>query len=374
MKKLLVFTIFIFLIIQIFAQKEFRPYFNHGEPWEFQEFNPSTSKKEQDSLIKLYNIEARRVYLIDKNGNKKLHSLSSFDSNQNEFSIWQLNKKRIKHESQLVTNSHRVYQWEKWGGRSKQYNTYQTINGKKYLKDKINISKNKLKSRTEYFWSNSGRIDSTYWYKKNQNNPHRVTHYLYKNNKLAETKTYIKGELKTIRKYDCEPLGKIQKKVETSKSCKNTEFDKDGNRIEITEYTNSKGQTRVWKITFIGKTSKVFRNESFDYKGRPNYFEEVTDTTKITKFFKKGKVRSETVQKFKNNRLIEGIRYHKEKLSSRRIYTYNKNGQETSSKVFSGKKQKWSYTTTTEYNTQGLISKTVFKNKRGSSISLREYN
>lgn len=375
MKKLFLSILIISSFINLIAQDEgYTPYYNNGEPWEFQNFKHSSSKKEQDSLIKLHRIETQKVYTFDKHGNKWLYSLSTFDSNQNEFSIWQLDEKRIRHKSQLVTNSQRVYQWRSWGGRYKQYNTYQSIKGKKYLTDKIVIHRNKLKSRTHYFWSKLGKIDSIYWYKKNKTNPHRITHYFYKNKKLAETKTYVKGKLKTIRKYDCEPLGKVEKKVKTSKSCKNIEFDTDGNKIEVHEYTNSKGKTRIWKYTYVGNTSKLFRTESFDYKGRPTYFKEETDTSKISKRFnRRGKEIWKSVQRYEKNKLVEGINYHKGKIQSRRVYSYNQRGQEVSSKTYSGSKQKWSYSTTTEYNDKGLISKSTFKTKRGTSISIREY-
>lgn len=105
---------FPFLFNQLVFSQEtgFTPYFNHGEPWQFQSFRPSELKKNQDSIIKINHIETQKVYKYDKNGNRVLYSISTFDSTQNEFSIWKLNNKRTSSESQLVSGSHRVYQWK----------------------------------------------------------------------------------------------------------------------------------------------------------------------------------------------------------------------------------------------------------------------
>lgn len=367
---------FLFLFNQLVFSQEtgFTPYFNHGEPWQFQSFRPSELKKNQDSLIKVHHIETQKVYKYDKNGNRVLYSISTFDSTQNEFSIWKLNNKRTSSESQLVSGSHRVYQWKTWGSEKKQYNSYVTIEDKKKLENKIVLKRNKIKSRTQYFWNAAGRLDSLYYFKKNSPTPNSVTHYMYNaDGKMIESRIYKKGTLKSIRKFDCQPLGKIEKKVETSTSCENIEMDENGNKIKVSEFTNDKGKKRIFKTTYHGNTNRTWKQEGFDYKDRPTYYNETTDTSKIYKSFnKKGKVTWESNTTLQHGKVVAKHQFRKGKLVSKNLFTYNDQGFLTSEKSYIGKKEDWSRSY--EYTSMGLISKLVFNKKGKKSVTEREYN
>ncbi len=351
----------------------FTPYFNHGEPWQFQNFRPSEQKKYQDSILKENNIETQKVFKFDKKGNRMLYSISTFDSNHNEFSIWKLNSKRTSSESQLVSNSHRVYQWKSWGSPKKQYNSYKTVGDEKKLEDKIVLKKNKLKSRTHYYWNDSGILDSLHFYKRNNLRPSNRTHYLYNNeSKMIESRVYNKGKLKTIRKYDCQPIGKIEKKVETTTSCVNTEMDSEGNIIKVSEFTNDKGKKRIFKTTYHGNTDRVWLQEGFNYKGKPTYYNETTDTSKIYKSFnRKGKVRWESNTKSQNGKTISKSEFRKGKMVSQTLYTYNSKGLVATEKSYINDKEVSNKTY--EYNTLGLITKLTFAKKRKTSVTEREY-
>lgn len=376
MKNLIFTPIFMAVIFTGIAQeKNYLPYYNNGEPWQFQEFNRSTNDKTQDSLIQLHEIATRKEFKIDKQGRKNLYSITTFDSNQNEFSLWDLDKKRIKHKSQLATNGHRVFHWKDWGAPKQQFNSYSSIDGKNYLTEKIVVKRQHIESRTNYFYAKNGQIDSTHWFGKNDGQPTKVTHYLHKNGKLTETKTYEHGKLKTVRKYDCEPLGEVEKKLKTSQSCKNTEFDKEGNRIEISENTNSKGQISIFKTTYVGNSDKVYRYEGFDNKQRTTYFTEITDTSKRIKFYRKpGKMSSEAIEKYENGKLVRREYLKKGKVTNQRVYSYNEEGQEISETLRSGKKLKLNYSVSYEYNELGLIGKKTWKTDKKTIITFHEYN
>lgn len=366
--------LFVFNQLGFSQETGFTPYYNNGEPWQFLSFRPSELKKNQDSIIKVNHIETQKVYKYDKNGNRVLYSISTFDSNQNEFSIWKLNNKRTSSESQLVSGSHRVYQWKKWGGAKKQYNSYVTVQDKKKLEDKIVLKKNKLTSRTHYYWNESGVLDSLHYFNKNKAIASSRTHYVYNSEgKMIESRIYNGNKLKSIRKFDCQPIGKVQKKVETTSSCVNTEMDENGNKINVSEFTNDKGKKRIFKTTYHGNTNRKWKQEGFYYKDRPTYYNETTDTSKIYKSFnKKGKVTWESNINLQNGKTISNSNYRKGKLVSQTLFTYNQNGQVTSEKSYINDKEDWSKTY--EYNSQELISKIIHFKKGKTSITEREYN
>lgn len=373
MKNLTLTSVLLLILFSgVAQQKNYKPYYNEGEPWVFEKYNYNAIETIQDSLIKLNKVETKKTFALDKKGNKVLESITSFDED-NSYSLNNLTKRKVYFKSKLTSNNHKVYHWKAWGKNNSQYNTYTTIKGAKYLESKIVIWKNKILSRQVYFWSESGMVDSSHFYYKKSTQPTTITHYIYKDDKLIETKSYKKGELKQVKKYDCEPLGEVEKKVKTSKSCKNIEFDEDGNKIIVVEFTDNNGKTRKHKTTFVGDSEKLFRTESYDKKNRRTHLYETTDTSDINVgYTNKGKEKWRSEKIFKNGKLIEQSYSRKGKSISKTTYSYNKEQVLTMQQsAYNGKVHS---TQSYEYNSIGLLTKQTTTNKRKIFTSFYEYD
>ncbi|MEN8929183.1 MAG: hypothetical protein ABF242_10365 [Flavobacteriales bacterium] len=375
----------LFLIFASFwaiSQKNsFTPYYNVGEPWQFQKlsfYGNDNVRKMQDSLIAKYNIKVRNTFAKNKKGETVLTKKMIYDGQNSQIALSNLRSRKMNYKSFHKINNYRIYEWKYWGSRQKQINEYLTINGKEFLKEKTYFTKNKTKGRTQYFWNKEGVLDSMRYFKKRDTKPASSTHYFYQNEKLAETKTYKNGKLTTVRKYDCTPLGEVQKKVKQTKSCVNTEFDKDGNKITVNEYTDEKGRTRKWKTTYFGDSKIVLKNEGFDFKNRRTYLEETTPTKQTYIYYKnglfsKGKESFKKVSHFDSQEnLIKSESYYNGKLSDTRIYTYNTNNL-LLSQVNLNKKGKETYNITFEYNSQGLKIKETRRYKKKTYTSTYIY-
>jgi len=228
-------------------------------------------------------------------------------------------------------------------------------------------------SRQVYFWNERGMVDSSRYYYKRSIEPTTVTHYSYKDGKMIETKTYEKGKLIRVQKYDCEPLGEVEKRVKTSKSCKNVEFDKQGNKIVVMEFTDNDGKTRKYKTTFVGDSEKVFKTEGYDDKNRKTYLYQITDTSEINiNYTTKGKESWKSEKKYNNGKLVEQSYARKGKSISKTTYLYNNDlvlvKQENSYN------DKISSTQVYEYDTNGLLVKQTTTNKKKTFTSFYEYD
>ncbi len=373
MKNLTLTTILLAILLSGVAQKEnFKPYYNEGEPWAYMTYSYNAIETIQDSLIKQNRVGTKKTYILDKKGNKVLESVTSFD-NDNSFTINKLSERKVFFKSKLSSNNHKAFHWKTWGNNNSQYNTYITIKGEQYLKSKIIIWKNKLVSRLEYFWNESGLVDSSHFYYKKSIEPTTVTHYTYKDNKMIETKSYEKGKLKQIRKYDCEPLGEVEKKVKASKSCKNVEFDKAGNKILVIEFTDNNGNTKKYKTTYVGDSKKVFRTESYNEKNKKIHLYETTDTSEINiDYTTKGKERWRSEKKFRDKKLIEQSYSRKGKSISKTTYSYN--NEQVLVKQQSSYNGKVNSTQVYEYNSKGLLTKQTTTYKKKTYSSFYEYD
>jgi hypothetical protein len=380
MKKLLTLTL-IFASLYVKSQSNsFIPYFNLGEPWQFQQldFYGDNYDKIQDSLIELHAVKSKKTFSKNKKGQTILVAKNLYNGKESRLNIYHLDSRKMSYKSYYKINNYRIYEWKNWGRAQKQINEYQTINGKEFLKEASSSKKNKIKGRSQYFWNEQGVLDSMHYFSKRKALPSNTIHYYYKNNKLAETKTYEKGKLTTIRKYDCTPLGEIQKKVKQTKICVNTEFDADGNKITVNEYTDQKGRTRKWKTTYIGKSDVVFRKERFDFKNRKTYLEEITPEKHIRIYYRnrgvrKGKEDYKGIWYYDSKKNVtKRERYNKGKLSTTKVYSYDSNGQLTSQKNLD-KKGKEYYNISYEYNSIGLKIKEIRKNKKKIYTSTFKY-
>ena len=380
MKKLLLFPL---IFIAFFAKSQttpYIPYYDLGEPWQFQKFDfyGDNYEKIQDSLIDLHKIKTRKTFAKNKKGEQVLITKNLYNGKESSFEAYNLSQRKTNYKSYYKINNYRIYEWKNWGTRQKQLNEYITINDKEYLKETSHFKKDKLTSRSLYYWNQDGILDSMQFYGKRETTASISTHYAYKNNKLAETRTYEKGKLTAVRKYDCTPLGEVQKKVSQSTQCVNTEFDAEGNKITITEYTDEKGRVRKWKITYVGDSKVVLRNEGFDYKNRPTYFTETTPEKRTTINYKtwginKGKESYKRVIHYDiNKKLVKNERFNNGKLQSIVLYKYDNKGQILSQSWLDKKGKEYSKLSF-EYDNQGLKTKQTKSYKKKTYIRTYKY-
>lgn len=223
---------------------------NDDIPLAFLFYTQGNSK--QDSLIKEYKVVEYREYISNER-QKELDTKVIIDPyTELKYKISNLSKRKIHYLSHQKINNYTIFQWKSYGKEKKQINKYDSINGKEYIKEVIGYYKNK-KSYTKIFFRNdTGRIDFTLSYNIKSDIYHSKMVYSYNNDKLVETKHYYKGKLKTVRKYDCNPIGEPIKKVFQSSSCVNTEYDTNGNKIKVYVFTNSKGSESKSKTTYLG--------------------------------------------------------------------------------------------------------------------------
>lgn len=120
----------------------------------------------------------------------------------------------------------------------------------------------------------------------------------YPNRELKETRTYKKGKLKRVIKYDCTPIGETADKSKTSAICMKTSYDADSNRVETKEVTH-KGKIwrNVWKYNKLGQMTEF---TSIDHKGQQQYRYNYT-------FNDMGKVSGRSY--FRKNRLMHTYAY-----------------------------------------------------------------
>lgn len=381
MKNLLTLTlIFVCVLAKSQSKTPYVPYYNLGEPWQFQQlsFYGDDEEKTQDSLIELHQIKTKKAYSKNKKGQNVLVSKTIYNGKESQFKIYGMNDRKTNFKSYNKINNYRIYQWKTWGRPQKQINEYKTINGKEFVTERITLRVNKIKGKSQYFWSNQGLLDSMHYFSKRNTSPSSTVHYFYKNEKLAETKTYVKGKLTTVRKYDCTPLGEVQKKVRQTSVCVNTEFDANGNKITVSEYTDEKGRTRKWKTTYVGKSDVVFKKEGFDYKNRRTYLDEITAEKQTyihyrTRGFRKGKESYKQVKYYDiNKNIVKKENYNNGKLFDYITFKYNTNGQLTARKSFNKKGKEYS-SLTFEYNNLGLKIKQSKQYKKKLYVITYEY-
>ncbi len=347
--------------------------YSTGEPV-FYYFRYYGMNDSQDSLIKLHNIEAQKTYSLNDKGEKVFSGIKLYDEKYPKFDLSFRTKKKITYSTTTSTENFTVYDWKHWGSSSKQVTRFEKLNGKKFPKERIYFSGNKIYSRTQYFRNDTGRIDSTLFFRKRNTQPYSRTYYLYKNNKLAETKYYKKGKLKYVRKYDCTPLGEKVKKVKKTAVCSNTEFDKDGNKIVVNEFTNEKGKTTKTKRTFKGNSNVLIKRESFDGDNNSTFFFEKTDS-KITQinYRRKGKESYKLVQHLdQKGNVIKQERFHKTKLKSTVLYEFNDQNFKTK-EIYFNKKRELTKETTIEYDKRNLIIKKTIKGEKDTFTQIFEY-
>ena len=129
MKKLLLLLFINASICAVSQVTPYKPYYNLGEPWQFQQFNyyGGNDPEIQDSLIELHKIKAKSTYVINKKGEKELSSKKLYNGNKSSYEVYNLNKRKFNYRSFYKTNNYRVYEWKTWGKTQKQINEYITI-------------------------------------------------------------------------------------------------------------------------------------------------------------------------------------------------------------------------------------------------------
>lgn len=302
---------------------------NDDVPFAFLFYTQGNSK--QDSLIKEYKVIEYREYISNK-GQKELDTKVIIDPSRGlKYKISNLSGKKIHYLSRQTINNYTFFQWKSYGKEKKQVNEYDSINGKKYINKVVGYYKNK-KSYTKLFFRNdTGRIDSTLYFNGNDINYSSKMTYSYSNGKLTETKYYYKGKLKTVQKYDCNPIGEPIKKVFQSSSCINTEYDKDGNKIKVYVYTNSKGAESKSKTTYLGDSDKIIKYEAYNSKNKLYRLSTYSDTLYVSTYYKNnGKISRKYISYFNNSQtLIKSEEYYKGKLIYTYKYEYNELGLKT---------------------------------------------
>lgn len=287
--------------------------------------------KKQDSLIKEHKVVEYREYISNK-GQKELDTKVIIDPNRGlKYKISNLSGKKIHYLSRQTINNHTFFQWKSYGKENKQVNEYDSINGKKYIIKATGYTKNKKNYTQLYFRNDTGRIDSTITYRNKSDSYNSKMTYSYSNGKLAETKYYYKGKLKTIQKYDCNPIGEPIKKVFQSSSCVNTEYDKDGNKIKVYVYTNSKGAESKSKTTYKGDSDKIIKYEGYNSKNQLYRLSTYSDSLNVSTYYKNnGKISRKYISYFDNSHtLVKSEEYYKGKLTYIYKYEYNKLGLKT---------------------------------------------
>jgi len=219
---------------------------------------------------------------------------------------------------------------------------------KYYILSVLTLTNSRKIGSTKIFRNSNNKIDSIYYFKKNRNYFKTKWIYTYKNNKLFELKEFNKkNQLKSVIKYDCNPIGEKVKKVKQKSVCTNTEFDKDGNKIEVKTTTNNKGRVVKTKYTYDKNTNKRIKTERFDYKNRLEYFYHKTKDKTVNINYWKGKETYKFISYKK-----EGLTYKTEKHYKKKL----KNTQEF------------------DFNSKGLISKVINTDKKGKvTIQVYEY-
>jgi hypothetical protein len=328
MKTYLLTALILALYFNFYSQSRFYSE-NDDIPWGFLFYTRGGDK--QDSLIKKHKVIEYREYINNKN-KKELDSKVITDPNTGyKYKISNLSGKKIHYLSRQKINNYSIFQWKAYGKENKQINEYDSINGKEYIKEVTGYYKNK-KSYTKFFFRNdTGRIDSTLSYNVKSDVYHSKMVYSYNNDKLIETQYYYKGKLKTVQKYDCNPIGELIKKVFQSSSCVNTEYDKDGNKIEIYVFTNSEGSESKSKTTYLGDSDKITKIENYRSDNSLYRLSTYSDSLKTTIYYKKnGKTSKKHLNYFDNSgTLIKSEDYYKGKLNYTYKYEYNDLGLQT---------------------------------------------
>lgn len=300
-------------------------------PWEYRSF--FRYDKLQDSLIKEHKVIVLKQYQENKQGEKELYATKIFNHDTKEkYAMSNLSCKKIRFLSYQKINNYKIFQWKSYWKPQKQINEYEYINGKEFLKEVTSYTKNKLGSKKIYFRNDTGRLDSTLYFDKNNALHTSKMIYTYQNGKIYETKYYFKGKLKSIDKFDCNPIGESIKKVSQNSSCINTEYDKDGNKIVV--YTDIwNGIEFKTKYTYKGDSKDLLKTERFDSDNKLSDIRTFSDTIDTyTSFNNKNQIVYKTIDYYnKNKQLTKYESYNKKGLTSKTLYEYNKLGLKTKS-------------------------------------------
>ena len=368
------------------------------------EFNTTPIDMDKEREKRANNrFKTQKTYSINKDGEKELLVDVAYD--QKGRVIKRLDYSKEKYNGFMTTfndagkkESHDTFKKSKF--RSGNEYTYDE-NGKLSSIKTHYKTKDEFSHLTLFEYNEDKRITRRETFGKNGDKMFSLYKYEYNaNGDKATTYRYYKGKLKAKYSFRCDGAGADVKKKVEQEICTKSEFDKDGNRIEVTRRLNHKGEA-IKTIFTYNKNNQLFRYQLFDKNenirrkcehtldknGRvlttkvynkgsevPNEIYEFKYDENNRKTYHKKTVKSKTSEifiKYDTKGNLTERRYKTKKSDYKYNYVYNSQNNVVS---FTSKGLKNDYSKTYTYDNTNRLASYIYKDKKRENKKVIEYD